>query len=156
MIEMPFKLMLMCLLLGLLIPTTAYGYREVSRIRLTRTVEENIEDLLFKAKRISQQGELSREVFEFDAEGGPMASIDYVKFGGRLGEGDTIIEYRMGWWDQPMYITTDGLCITSPKNNSFYLREGVHELALTRVTVSNETVAVLSSSLHHVDPDVFS
>ncbi len=153
---MPFKLILMCVLLGLLIPTTAYGYRQVSRIRLTRTVEENIDDLLFKAKRISQQGDLSRVLIEFDAEGGPMASLDYVKFGGTLGEDDNFIEYRMGWWNQPMYISTEGLCLTSPKNSSFYLRGGNHELALTRLTVSNETVVVLSGAVHHVDPDSFS
>ncbi|MFO8109610.1 MAG: hypothetical protein R6U17_03675 [Thermoplasmata archaeon] len=155
--ELPLKLLLMCALLGLLVPTAAYGYRDISRIRLQRTVEENIQNLLFEAKRVSNQGDLSQNNFQFDASGGHMARIDYIKFGGTI-EGDcNVIQYKMGWWKQPMYILCEDVCITSRENETFSLNEGgIYELALTRITVSDEPIVVLSMSADYVDLDLFS
>ncbi len=155
MIELPFKLLLMCCLLALLIPTTALSYRHVSRIRLEDSVEEIIEDILSKASRMAIQDDRSRTLYSFEIEEGHMANLDYIRVGGKIGEGDNMIEYRMGWWSNPKYIYVENFGITSNSNSTYELRSGRQELALTKITISEEPIVVISGANHNVDPADF-
>lgn len=154
--EMPFKLLLMFALLGMLIPTAAYGYRDISRIRLERRIEESIQSILFEAKRVSNQGDLSRVIVEFDTRGGQMASVDYVRFGDSVGDQSLTITYKMGWWKHDSHIFMEDLSMTSINNNTFTMRGGnKYELALTKITVAEGAVVVITPSTTYVDPGSF-
>ncbi len=154
--ELPFKLLVSVMILAIVTPVFATGYRNAARTKLVESVRSDIDDILYLSRSLIYQGNLSRSEISIDLEGCSFASVAYIRFGDSLGNDSRLIEYKMDWWDNPRYVyTSDPVRLTSRMNTTFVLNEGVNDIALTRLTVKNETFIVFSPSDQSVVPENF-
>lgn len=155
--ELPFKLMIMVLLIGLVVPTVAVGYRGVSRIRYHEKVRNELLDLAAFSRKLMQEGDFSSMTIELDLAGDIFADLEYVELGDTLGEKEWRINYRLSWRDHENHITmVDPLVrLTSPQNTTFRLTSGSHSLKLTHIYTESSTFIVVSGLDENIDRDVF-
>lgn len=155
--ELPFKLVIMMLLMGLVIPTVAVGYRGVSRIRYQEKVRNELQDLVVFSRKLMQEGDLSSMTIELELTGNYFASLDYVELGDTLGEKEWMINYKLSWREHEDHITSiDPLVkLTSPDNSTFRLTAGSQRLKLTHIFTENTSFVVVSDLNENIDRSVF-
>ncbi len=155
--ELPFKLIIMMLLIGLIVPTVAVGYRGVSRIRYQEKVRNELNDLAAFSKKLMQEGDFSSMTIELDLTGDIFASLEYVEIGNTLGENEWRINYKLSWRDHEDHISsTDPLVRWSSSHNStFRLTGGSHLLKLTHIFLESNSFIVVSALDENIDRDVF-
>ncbi|MGM0405355.1 MAG: hypothetical protein ACQEQM_04360 [Thermoplasmatota archaeon] len=155
--ELPFKLVIMMLLIGMVVPTVAVGYRDVSRIRYQEKVKNELQDLVFFSRKLMQGGDLSSMTIELDLNGNYFASLDYVELGDTLGEKEWMINHKFSWREHEDHIASvDPLVrLTSADNSTFRLTDGSHRLKLTHIFTENTSFVVVSDLNENIDRSVF-
>lgn len=132
-LDLPFKLIIMMLLMGAILPLSIMGYRDTSRARYERKVEDELHHLVSMCQRLSIEGNLSSARITLDLEGDMFSSLAHIHIGDSLGKKDWMIDYRFDWREETDYIAaTDPMVhMTSPGNSTLRLKGGRETLELT-------------------------
>lgn len=156
--DLPFKLMIMMILIGTTVPASMIGYRNISRTRYDSKVNGELMDLASMAQRLSREGNLSRCRLEMDIEGDPFARLDYVNIGENLDQHNNILRYKFSWkkGQESMVVTGPEVKLTSPYNSTQKLDGNEHELYLTHVVLKGRSFVVVSKNSRDIDIDNFS
>lgn len=155
--ELPFKLMVMIVLVAVVVPVSMVGYRNVSRSSFQHHIQGELNRLMDLAGILIREGNLSSEYIDLDLSGNIFAGLDSVRLGDSLGGNTRWIEYRMNWRTDPGYLVTEkGVHLSSAVNCSMVLRGGEYRLQLTCLHIDHETtVIVISHQGRHIDFDSF-
>lgn len=155
--ELPVKLLIMMLMIGLVIPSVTIGYRGVSRMRFENRIRSELKDVIAFSRKLVQEGDLASMSIELDLKGDIFASIDHVDVGGTLGDMDWMIQYRFSWKGSEEYLTAVDPVIhmTSPDNNTYRLTGGIHQLKLTHVLTEEDSFIVVSDINTDIDCSKF-
>ena len=155
--EIPIKLLVMALLVGLIMPFSVMGYRDVSRVRFQEHVRRELYDVVALSRSISREGNLSSSVIEIDLNGDIFSQVGYVEIGDVLGGDDWMIRYMMEWEDSEDLITVIDpvVHLTSHVNDTFRLTSGSHEIKLTNIIISGRNFVVLSEVESYIDTSIF-
>lgn len=155
--ELPFKLLIMMLLIGLVVPTVLIGYRGVSRMRYDDKIKGEVRDIIAYSRKLVQEGDMSSMTIELDLKGDVFSGIDYLDVGDSLGERDWMVNYRLSWKESEEYISAIDpvIHLTSPDNETYRLTEGIHELKLTHIFNEETSFIVMSEVGEDIDPSRF-
>ncbi len=155
--EMPFKLMVMVLLIATVVPVCMISYRNVRRAELDNHLREELNKIIRLATVISKEGNLSCQDIEFDISGNVVAGVSHVRFGDDVGGDTNIIEYRMSWRKHTEFLhLKEDIHLSSPRNSWFMLRSGTYRLSLTNLHISEEaSVVIVSRAGQQIDYDSF-
>ncbi len=155
--ELPFKLMVMVLLIATVVPVCIISYRDVRRTEMDNNLREELNKIIRRAMVISKEGNLSSQQVDFDISGNLFAGVSHVSFGDSVGGNTYIMEYRMNWRSHPEYIHSNGVVhLSSPRNSTFTLRSGTYRLSLTNLHISEDTsVVIVSQADQRIDYQSF-
>ncbi|MFW6140985.1 MAG: hypothetical protein ACOC53_00320 [Candidatus Saliniplasma sp.] len=155
--ELPFKLMMMMLLIGMVIPTTLIGYRNVNRTMYENRVMNELHDLIAFSRKLKREGDLSSMTIELDLTGDTFASLEYLHIGDSLDKRPWMLNYRLSWKESDGYLSAvDPLVkLTSPNNNTFRLTSGSHRLKLTHIYTEDTSFIVVSNVNQVIDGSRF-
>ncbi|MFP4050451.1 MAG: hypothetical protein ACLFVB_01770 [Thermoplasmata archaeon] len=143
-LDIPFKIIIMIIMIGSVIPLGLMNYRNISRENFKLKIENELENLCFSAREISMLGNLSSKKVGLDLEGNIFADIDYVKIRNESGKDEEIIEYRFKWEKSPHYISHDDVSIYPKTDNTITLHGGTHHLVLTHLKSPGKSAVLVS------------
>ncbi len=144
--ELPFKLFIMIILISATMSMGIISFRNMQRSAFEQHVKDELNGLIFLSHMISREGNLSSQEMVLDLSGDMFAGIDQIRFGDRVGGRTDIISYSMDWREQREIIhLRDDIHLTSSGNSSFTLRSGLHNIRLTCLYISDDTTVVIVS-----------
>ncbi len=154
--ELPFKLIIMVMLIAVVVPVSIISYRDVRRSAFDTHLRDELNKITKLATVISREGNLSSAHVELDISGDMFAGVTHVSFGDSVGGDTHLIEYRMNWRGHSEYVHVRDFQLSSPVNSSFTLRRGTYRLSLTNLHLSEDsTVMIVSLVGQRIDHDSF-
>ena len=157
MMDLPFKLIVMIILIGAVIPSSVIGYRNISRVRFEKDIEAELNDLVFMSRCLSREGNSSSCKIEVDLDGNIFASIDHVQIGSSIDEYCRLIRYRFSWKrsSSSMIVDDPSVKLTSPQNSTLRLSGRTQVLYMTHLVVNDDSFILISKNSKNIDLDQF-
>ncbi len=155
--ELPFKLIIMIILISASVSVGMVSYRNMQRNAFEQQVMSELNRIRHLSLMMMQEGNLSSQEIELDLSGNLFAGIDHIRFGDSVGGRTEVVTYSMNWRRQRelMYLG-DGIHLTSSRNSSFGLGGGLHKIRLTCMHISDDTtVIVISTEGQKIDHSSF-
>ena len=155
--ELPLKLMIMTLMIGLIIPASIIGYRDINRMRVSEQVRQELGSLVAFSRKISREGNLSSIVIELDLSGDIFAQVGYVDVGDYIGGESWMVRYSMSWDDVESHIAILNplVHLTSRHNNTLRLTSETQEIKLTNLVTEEKNFVVVSDVDVNIDISAF-
>ncbi len=152
-LELPFKLMIMMMLITATASVGMISYRNIRRRAFERHVVQELERIAMVSRQLMNEGNLSSQVIELDLSGDTFTGLNYVRIGDRVGGRRAgMISYSMNWRRQRETMDVQDVQFTSSRNINFLLRGGTYQLRLTSLHISREdTVIIISLEGQRID-----
>lgn len=142
-LDIPFKIIIMIILVGSVIPVGLMSYRNISREKYKNKIKNELEKIFLTAEEVSLIGNLSVKKIEVNLEGNFFADIEFVKIRNTSSD-RTIIKYKLSWKDYPDHITRDDINIIAKQNKSLFLRSKTYDLTLTHIEYPRKSYVIMS------------
>ena len=142
-LDIPFKIIIMIILVGSVIPFGMMSYLNISREKYENKIKNELEKIFLTAEKVSLMGNLSARKIEIDLECNFFEDIEFVKIKNTSSD-RTIIKYKLSWKDNPNYISSYDINITSKQNKSLFLRSKTYDLTLTHIEYPRKSYVILS------------
>jgi len=145
-LDIPFKIIIMIVLIGSVVPLGLMSYRNISREKFKNRIKNELEDIYFSAKEVSLLGNLSTQNIEINLKGNLFAGIDYVKIIDSRGNNESLIKYKFDWRKELEHIHLCDSRIKIENEDFMMLHDSKYELSLKQVEYPGGSHIVISKN----------